>query len=257
MARPRRKRPPPFVTLARHRRSDLVMRLRREMRDQAPDCGGRFASDYLLHEPHRASQPYNQWFDFRFPGADRFTIWNACAVSARKVFWDTVHGCAQERAAALLTAQELEQSETMALVPIERSDPGTPQRYKMVKRKPLPLAQFGGLSLNEQVRKLEAQIVRTEPPAIHESFSMERSGIDGIGLRMVLDAELMDRATIEAAIDRFLAGAETGWTAPAPVPRERLPQVSECEAYAHVDFWSGALSGRAFGVLRRPCDSAA
>jgi hypothetical protein len=41
---------------------------------------------------------------------------------------------------------------------------------------------------------------------------------------------------IECAIDRFLAVGEVNWKLGAPVPRERLPVVTEREALAAVDY---------------------
>jgi hypothetical protein len=98
---PGAKRRPPFVTLPRHKRSQEVIRLNAKMRRDAAECGGLFTSR-LLHEPGRPDR-YNQWFDFYFPGTDRFTIWNASFVTARKAFWDRAHNIAHARVAAMPT----------------------------------------------------------------------------------------------------------------------------------------------------------
>lgn len=76
------KRRPPFVTLPRHKRSHEVIRLKGKMRRDADEYGGRFTSRLVLNEPGRPDL-YNQWFDFYFPGTDRFMIWNASFVTAR------------------------------------------------------------------------------------------------------------------------------------------------------------------------------
>lgn len=49
---------------------------------------------------------YNQWFDFYFPGLDRFTIWNAAFRTIRKVLWDAAHELAYQRTAPMLTPKE-------------------------------------------------------------------------------------------------------------------------------------------------------
>ena len=87
---PGAKRRHPFVTLPRHKRSHEVIRLKGKMRRDATEYGGRFTSRLVLNEPGRPDL-YNQWFDFYFPGTDRFTIWNASFVTARKAFWDKAH----------------------------------------------------------------------------------------------------------------------------------------------------------------------
>lgn len=71
---------------------------------------------------------------------------------------------------------------------------------------------------------------------IHESFKLDRSYVYGIGLKIVLDADAINQASIEAAIDRFIELGETDWVSPEPVPRDRLPVVSEHEALATVTF---------------------
>lgn len=63
----------------------------------------------MLNEPGRLDL-YNQWFDFYFPGTDRFTIWNASFVTARKAFWDKAHDIAHTRVAAMLTPEEREEN---------------------------------------------------------------------------------------------------------------------------------------------------
>ena len=52
----------------------------------------------------------------------------------------------------------------------------------------------------------------------------------------MLDVDVINQASIEAAIDRFIAVGETDWVSPEPVPRDRLPVVSEHEALATIKF---------------------
>lgn len=106
---PGAKRRHPFVTLPRHKRSHEVIRLKGKMRRDATEYGGRFTSRLVLNEPGRPDL-YNQWFDFYFPGTDRFTIWNASFVTARKAFWDKAHDIAHTRVAAMLTPEEREEN---------------------------------------------------------------------------------------------------------------------------------------------------
>ncbi|BBE08780.1 Uncharacterized protein MCB1EB_0619 [Mycoavidus cysteinexigens] len=229
------KRRPPFVTLLRHKRSHEVICLMGKMRRDAADYGGRFTSRLVLNEPGRPDL-YNQWFDFYFPGTDRFTIWNASFVTARKAFWDKAHDIAHTRVAEMLTPEEREENSKLECVPAQRSSTGKIFTYTLAEREEIRFEQFGGLTFHEQWRKLESEIARNEPPVIHESFKLDRSYVYGIGLKIVLDVDVVNQASIEAAIDRFFSVGETDWISPEPVACDRLPVVSEHEALATVKF---------------------
>lgn len=83
MTRRFKKKRPSFITLPRHKRSNEVIRLKGRIKRDSDEYGGMFTSHLVLDEPGRPDL-YNQWFDFYFPGQDRFTIWNAEIVTARK-----------------------------------------------------------------------------------------------------------------------------------------------------------------------------
>jgi hypothetical protein len=230
----------PFVTLPRHKRGDAVIRLKGKIRRDAAICGGRFTSHLVLDEPGRPDL-YNQWFDFEFPGTDRFTLWNAEIVTARRAFWDAAHDKAFERAYGALTPEEMAIESRLEFEPADRSRTGKVLTYKMVDREPVRYAQFDGLTFSEQLEKLESEIIRDEPPVIHESFTLDREYVYGIGLHIVHDVETINQAAIESAIERFLAIGETEWRSAEPVPRERLPVVSERGALAAIDYPSVLL----------------
>lgn len=121
------KRPPHFGTLPRHKRSHEVIRLKGKMRRDAAEYGGRFSCRPPLNEPG-CLDLYNQWFDFYFPGTDRFTICNAGVVTARKAFWDKAHDIAHTRVAAMLTREE---NFRLEFVPVQqRSSTGKILTYK-------------------------------------------------------------------------------------------------------------------------------
>lgn len=240
MSRHHRKRRPPFVALPRHKRSSEAVRLKSKVRRDAAEYGGRFTSHLVLNESGRPDL-YNQWFDFYFPGTNRFTIWNAEIVTARHAFWDAAHHEATSRAYAALGDSDLSEESKLEFEPADVSRTGKVLTYRMVERKPVQYAPFDGRTLSEQIDLLETTIIRDEPPAIHESFKLDRSYAYGIGLRIVLDVDVINQAAIEAAIDRFIAAGETDWVSPEPVPRDRLPLLSEREAMASVDYPSVQL----------------
>lgn len=230
-----RKRITPFVTLPRHKRADAVISLKGKMRRNAAVYGGKFSSPLVLDEPGRPDL-YNQWFIAYFPGTDRFTLWNANISTARRAFWEAAHAMAFERAADALALQEMELESRMEFEPAEKSSTGKVLTWTLVDREPVRYAQFGGLTFSEQAAKLEAQIIRDAPPIIHESFTLDRGYAYGIGVHIVLDVDVINKAAIECAIDRFLAEGETDWASNAPIPRERLPVITETEALAAIDY---------------------
>jgi len=84
----------------------------------------------------------------------------------------------------------------------------------------------------EYKEQVAAEIIHDEPPPVHESFRTDREYRYGIGLYIVVNAEEIDREVVETAIARFQDQGETDWTAPEPVPRERLPYDTEDTALA-------------------------
>ena len=235
-----RKKHHPFTALPRHRRSEAVVSLKGKIRRDAGQYGGLFTSHLVLSEPGRPDL-YCQWFDFYFPGKDRFTLWNAFIKTARQAFWDAAHELAHERTASMLTREERKADSRMEFEPADVSNTGKILSYRLVEREPVRYDKLGGLTFYEHWEKVESEIVRSEPPAIHESFEIDRSYAYGIGLQIVLDVDVIDRAAIESAITRFREIGEVGWQSPNPVACERLPKVSQKEALAEVEYPSVLL----------------
>lgn len=228
------KKRPPFVTLSQHKRRDEVIRLKGRIKRGSNEYGGMFTSHLVLDEPDRPDV-YNQWFDFLFLGQDRFTIWNAVIITAQQAAWDAAHGLACERMIAMMTPEEQSAWDNLDLFePAEVSSAGKVLSYTLTKRKAMRFKSFGDLSFYEQWEKLESEIIRDEPPTIYESFRLDRSYAYGIGLYIVLDVDVIDRAAIEQAITKFREIGETDWQATHPVPREHLPVMSQKEALATI-----------------------
>lgn len=212
------------MALPRRNRRELYIRLRGKILRDAPLYGGLFTSHLELDE----SRPtlYNQWFDVYFLGSDGHTIWNAAITTATLAFWGAVRHIAYDRTASLLTPEELK----------------TRRNFRYLLQKPYPkYNELGGLTFQEYQEKINREIVRSEPPAVYESFKIDTSYRYGIGLHMVIDAGSIDRVTIEEAIRRFYALGEKDWQSSQPVPRENLPFQSEREALAKVDYPSVLL----------------
>jgi hypothetical protein len=200
-----------------------------------------FTSHLVLDEPDRPDL-YNQWFDFIFLGQDRFTIWNAVIITARQDAWDKARGLAYKRIIAMMAPEEQSAWRDLKLFEPAKIS-GVGKVFSLRKWKSMRFKSFGDLSFYEQWEKLESEIIRDEPPTIYESFRLDRSYAYGIGLHIVLDVDVIDRAAIEQAITRFREIGETDWQAANPIPRERLPVMSEKEALAAIhDTGDGVIS---------------
>ena len=228
-----KKKRPSFVMLPRHKRSNEVILLKGRIKRESGNYGGMFTSHLLLDEPDRPDL-YNQWFDFYCLGQDRFTFWNVEIVTARRAFWDAVQELAHQRATAMLTSEELADESKLEFVPADFSSTGKVLTYQLINREKMRYDKFNGLTFSEQLEKMEVDIIRETPPIIHESFRLDRSYVYGIGLYIILDVNIINQAAIEQAITQFRLLNETDWQAAIPVPRERLPVVSEQQAFAAI-----------------------
>ncbi len=96
---PRRfqKKRRPFISLPRHKRNDLFIKLRGEIKHEAENYGGMFTSHLVLDESRES-----QWCDFYFLGLDKFTIWNAEIITAKQALQDAVSDLAYSRAFEML-----------------------------------------------------------------------------------------------------------------------------------------------------------
>jgi len=218
----------PYSDLSAHRRRDAFIRLRGKVLGGTPTYGGKFTSHQVLDEPGRPDL-FNQWFDFLFLGLDGRTIWNAEIITARRRLWDEVKALAWDRATALMTEEEKETEFRLDFEPILHS---RGKMYRLRPREEHHYEAFGGLTFRDYKERVMAEIIRDEPPAIHESFRTDRTYRYGIGLHLVVDAEAMDRSIIEAAITRFYKLGEVDWSPSQPVPCERLPHETEDAALA-------------------------
>jgi hypothetical protein len=159
-------------------------------------------SNAFLEEDEKRSLYNSPWFDFYFPGSRKLTIWNANICTAWWSFWEDVEGLAYEKAYLLLSDEEWENEK----MPYEKIWP-----------------QFGNMTLRDYTRQAEREIIANEPPAVYESFKINREFVFGIGLNIIVETKEITRSVIEKAIDKFMSIGETNWRSESPVPRECLP----------------------------------
>ena len=91
----------PFISLPRHKRNDVFIKMKGEIKREAENYGGMFTSPSVMDESHQSS-----WCDFYFLGLDKFTIWNATIITAKCALQDAVHDLAYQQTVAMMTAEE-------------------------------------------------------------------------------------------------------------------------------------------------------
>ncbi|MDP3840864.1 MAG: hypothetical protein Q8Q54_18265 [Methylococcales bacterium] len=188
-----------------------------EIKREVAHYGGLFTSPLILDESHES-----QWFDFYFLGLDKFTLWNATIITSMVALQDAAHDLAYKQTVEMMTAEELAAECKMEFVPADPSSTGKVLTYRMVEQEKKRYDQFGGLTFSEQLGQLEAKIINEEPPAIYEYFQTDLSYRYGIGLHIVIDAEVINRTVIEQTIIKFRELGEQNWQAEYSVSKERI-----------------------------------
>ncbi len=212
----------PYSRLSHRKQRDTFIRLRQKIRNKATVYDGPFTSHDVLDEPDRPSI-FNQWADFYFLGSDGLTIWNATIVSAVLEFWNTCEEMAHERTWEKLTPEEQSAEVDMKFELVVHKGK---RMYRLLLKPETVYDKFQGLAYSDYQNKLTEEIIKNEAPRVFESFSTDISFRYGIGLKAVIHAEEINRATIEAAIHRFRTIGETDWRSAEPVPRTELPYKS-------------------------------
>jgi hypothetical protein len=228
-----------YWQLSQHKQRDAFISLRQQIRAKSGLYGGQFISPHILNEPDIPAI-YCQWADAYFLGTDGHTIWNATIVTTAREFWDIVKEMADSREWEMLTIDEQLAERDIKFEPIWSNGQ---RMYRMIPRPKLTYEKFGGLTFFEYQEKLVNDIIQHEPPEIFESFTIDRCYRYGIGLQIVIHADVINQATIEEAIRRFREGGENNWLAAQPVLRNELPLESANAAFSKTQ-WKPTEDGK-------------
>jgi hypothetical protein len=202
----------PFVSLPRHRRRSLVIRLQGRMLRNAHYTGSTaFDSHQLLIDPEEPDRLHT-WVDIVFPGLDRFTLWNAELITTQMAKLDLASNHAYEQISAQLAAanETYETRYTTHLIP--RKHPGEQRMYRMEFAPEKHYDCLQGLTFSQARETLEESLMQSLPTP-PERFEIDRSYAYGIGLHAVVNAANLDTAVIEQTIARFRALGEKNWVA--------------------------------------------
>lgn len=213
-----KKKSKPFTNLSSHKKRDLFVRMRWQIKRDTQIFGGMFTSYHYIPEPGSRIQDA----DFSFCGTDGLTIWKASIMTATQAFLWAVRDMAFARADGMLTPEERHIENGVQCW--ELSGENGVKCLGMGDEKGIAYEKFGNLSYFDYVDKLEDEIIRDNPPAVYESFSTDFSYQHGIGLKIVISADEINRFTIEEAIRHFQKLGERNWRSGSPVPVDTLPK---------------------------------
>lgn len=208
----------PFVSLPRHLRRSLVIRLQGRMLRNAHYTGSTlFYSDHLLIDPEEPNRLHT-WVDVVFPGLDRFTLWNAAFITTEMAKSDLAREQAYEQLNARLAAanETYESRWTTHLIPRKRADEQRMYRMEFAPEKHYDC--LGGQTYSQAREALEKTLMQTLPTP-SERFDIDRKYAYGVGLNAVVNVATLDAAAIEQTIARFRALGERSWAADCSIPR--------------------------------------
>ena len=201
-----------FVTLPRHRRRSLVIRLHGRMLRNAHYTGSTlFDSHHLLIDPDEPNRVH-AWVDVLFLALDRFTLWNAAFITTEMAKSDLASKQAHEQISARLAAatETYESRWTTHLIP--RKKAGEQRMYRMEFAPEKHYDCLDGQTYSQACEALEHSLMQSlsAPP---ERFEIQRGYAYGIGLHAVVDVATLDAAAIEQTIARFREVGEKSWVA--------------------------------------------
>ena len=202
----------PLVSLPRHRRRSLVIRLQSRMLRNAHYTGSTlFDSDHLLINPEEPNRLHS-WVDIVFPGLDRFTLWNAAFITTEMAKSDLASEQAYDQInARLAAANETDETRwTTHLIPRKRA--GEQRMYRMEFAPEKHYDCLDGQTYLQAREALEKTLM-VSLPTQPERFDIDRKYAYGIGLHAVVDVATLDAVAIEQTIVRFRALGEKSWVA--------------------------------------------
>lgn len=210
----------PFSKLSRHKKRDLYIKLRGNIKKTASDYGQNFTSHLVLKEEGRPSC-YNQWFDLFFLGLDGVTIWNAVLYTANNAYWDAIENLAYEESYRLCPRKEKDDD---FFIPVYNNVTGKLLHYTIKESEIEP--ELNNITRSQFLEEYSSKLISEDTgdtAPIFESFKIDKKYYYGIGLYAVIDAPEINSETIEAMIVKFRAIGEQDWKSTAPIDRSKLP----------------------------------
>lgn len=200
----------PFISLSRRKRRAETLKIKTLINRERKIWGGLFY-DECDHAAAIAGGKWC-WSDIVFLGQDPAVFWNAEIITANVAFADAVEETAFNEAMFLL-----EEAGKQNAV-LSDNNPGNIISHTLLHRPEQTYSVFNGLTFNEFIDKRTLEIARDTPPVVNCGYRILPGFASGIGLKMVVEANVLNQALIEAAIQDFLARGERSWVSDVPSP---------------------------------------
>ncbi|WP_245939531.1 hypothetical protein [Yokenella regensburgei] len=165
--------------------------------------------------------------DIVFLGHDPDVFWNAEILTANVAFADTVEDAAFKEAMSRLHTEDQHQAAHFSTTQNTDAN-GNIISYTLLRRPELSYPQLDGMTVGNFVDKRVQTIVRDNPPPIYCGYRILQGYAAGTGLRMIVEANVLDRSVIEAAISDFRARGECNWVSDIPT-RVRYSDKIHCK----------------------------
>ena len=202
-----------FTSLSRRKRRSATLKIKNLIYKERAVWGGVFY-DECEHDAAVASGGWT-WSDIVFLGRDPAVFWNAEIITANVAFRDEIEEAAFNEALLRLDAASQRQAMHLDFIPDINRD-GKTISYTWGRKPQRNDSQLEGLSISDFADKRAREIARTNPPPVYCGYRILPGYAAGIGLKMVVDAEVLSRSVIESAIADFLARGEQNWFSDVP-----------------------------------------
>lgn len=201
-----------FTFLSRRKRRAKTLKIKTLINRERESWGGLF-----YDECDRAIAVASGdwlWSDIVFLGHDPAVFWNAEIITTNFAFSDAV-----EEAAFNEAMLRLEAAGEQRVEPFDYSH-RTTIGHILTPRAEQTYSIFNGLTFNDFIAKRAQEIARDAPPAVYCGYCILPGFTFGIGLGVIVEADLLSQTLIEATIQDFLAHCERNGVSevPSPVP---------------------------------------
>lgn len=215
----------PFTSLSRRKRRAAALKIKTLIYRERGTWGGIFY-DECDHDQSVASGNWT-WSDIVFPGYDPAVFWNAEIITANVAFADAVEEAAfYEAMSGLDTADQYQATCINTAANVDAN--GKIISYTLLRRPELNYPQLDGMTFSNFVDKRAQAIARDAPAPVYCGYQILPGYTAGIGLRMIVEADALNRNVIEAAISDFRAHGESDWVSDVPA-RVRYSDEIHCK----------------------------
>lgn len=198
----------PFSSLSRRKRRAATLKIKTLIYRERGTWGGIFY-DECDYDQSVASGNWT-WSDIVFLGRDRAVFWNAEIITANVAFADVVEEAAFREAMSRLHTEDQYQAAHFSTTPNIDAN-GKIISYTLLSRPELNYPQLDGMTVGNFADKRVQTIVRDNPPPVYCGYRILPGYAAGAGLRMIVEADVLDRSVIEAAIIKPRAVVPAGF----------------------------------------------